>query len=123
MHALAAVGLPLSCMQWPLPSALTFRCVAWPASGKPMPWQPGHWRLPFPVVISRILMCTIPICAGRLSLLLCVSVQAGWGPLEGTRLLLEYCDLAEADKTPIRMVRGHSFSLIGVSVMTHQVEL
>eukprot|EP00891_Asterochloris_glomerata_P000585 jgi/Astpho2/585/fgenesh1_pm.00013_%23_6_t len=35
------------------------------------------------------------------------------GPLEGARLLLEYCDLAEADRTPIRMVRGHSFSLIG----------
>ena len=47
---------------------------------------------------------TLRVCAGRL------------GPLEGTRLLLEYCDLAEADKTPIRMVRGHSFSLIGVSL-------
>ena len=106
-----------------LPSALTFLCAAWPAAGKPFRWQPGLWRSPFAVVISRIFMCTISICAGRLpleSLRVCAGRLA---PLEGTRLLLEYCDLAEADKTPIRMVRGHSFSLIGVSGMTHPVKL
>ena len=81
-------------------------CPAWPASVKPRPWQSAHRRLP-----CRSFMRILPVGAGRL------------GSLEGTRLLLEYCDLAEADKTPIRMVRGHSFSLIGVSGIAHLVEL
>lgn len=60
--------------------------------------------------LSRLLS-TLRLCAGRL------------GPLEGARLLLEYCDLAEADRTPIRMVRGHSFSLIGAPGMVHLVQV
>ena len=33
--------------------------------------------------------------------------------LEGVRLLKEYLDLAEQYPTPMRMIRGHTFSLIG----------
>lgn len=33
--------------------------------------------------------------------------------LEGVRLMKEYLDLAELYPTPMRMIRGHTFSLIG----------
>ena len=33
--------------------------------------------------------------------------------MEGVRLLKEYLDLAEQYPTPMRMIRGHTFSLIG----------
>ena len=33
--------------------------------------------------------------------------------MEGVRLMKEYLDLAEQYPTPMRMVRGHTFGLIG----------
>ena len=37
--------------------------------------------------------------------------------MEGVRLLKEYLDLAEQYPTPMRMVRGHTFGLIGQCTM------
>jgi hypothetical protein len=40
--------------------------------------------------------------------------QAAPGPLDGARLLLEYFDAAEEHgPTPFRMVKGHTFKLLG----------
>ncbi len=40
-------------------------------------------------------------------------VAGGYTALEGVRLIKEYLDLAEQYPTPMRMIRGHTFSLIG----------
>ncbi len=40
-------------------------------------------------------------------------VTGGYTALEGVRLMKEYLDLAEQYPTPMRMIRGHTFSLIG----------
>ena len=43
-----------------------------------------------------------------------VALYAGaYTPVEGVRLLKEYLDLAQQYPTPMRMVRGHTFGLIG----------
>lgn len=44
----------------------------------------------------------------------CASALTGaYTAIEGVRLLKEYLDLAEQFSTPMRMVRGHTFGLIG----------
>ncbi len=40
-------------------------------------------------------------------------VTGAYTALEGVRLMKEYLDLAEQYPTPMRMIRGHTFSLIG----------
>ncbi len=40
-------------------------------------------------------------------------VTGAYTALEGVQLMKEYLDLAEQYPTPMRMIRGHTFSLIG----------
>ena len=43
----------------------------------------------------------------------------GYSPRLGVSLLKEYLDLAEEWSTPLRMIRGHTFSLIGMFAVIH----
>lgn len=42
-----------------------------------------------------------------------LQAEGAYMPVEGVRLLKEYLELAEQYPTPMRMIRGHTFSLIG----------
>ena len=47
-----------------------------------------------------------------------LQLGGSFGPLDGCQLLLEYLALAERYPTPIRMVRGHAFKLLGESYLS-----
>ena len=39
--------------------------------------------------------------------------EAARDPLEGCRLMLEYVELTRRHNTPLRMVKGHAFKMLG----------